>query len=97
MNPETNNTTVINDNRPHPAANWAGIVFVIILLLLALYLYGARVADNNSVTDDQTVPTATSDSDELADIEADFEVFSPESLDSEGAEIESTLEAELTQ
>ena len=75
----------------------AGVAFLTILILIALYLYGGVIQNENRQIQVPTYGPAieSTSSDNLSDIEADLESFSPEDLETTDTVIESTIEAEL--
>lgn len=81
-------------NNSHTAGTIAGVLFIIILALIALYLYGALVADEDATTPAFDVEPVE-ESDQLSDLENDLENFDVESLETTDSQVESDLETVL--
>jgi hypothetical protein len=90
-------TTNFQTPAPHQnkrAGTIAGLVFLLLLLLIGLFLYGMRLNREQDINVVET-PTSEVTDDDLNDIQADLETFDLESLETESPEVDSTLETEL--
>jgi hypothetical protein len=79
------------------AAVIGGLAFIVILVLIALYFWGARVSLENQATRvniDGPSIQSTSPGDTTADIEAQLDLFSPDELPTSDPKIESVVEAD---
>lgn len=93
-NPQMNGFESANHNTRRPATI-AAMVFLLLLLLIGLFLFGMRLNQEQSAIIVEDFTDESSSNDDLNVIQTDLEEFNLEELEIDSADIDTTLDSEL--